>query len=212
MAAAPLIIAMGLFGAFAWRRFMRPPPPVIAQPAINTAVAATFAAPGRRVARVTIEDVPTADPDQFRRPASQLKPSPRAVDLVARFEGLRLNAYQDTGGVWTIGYGHTATARPGLQWSTEQARSALLRDLETHADDMRRLVKVDLSQSEFDALTSFVYNFGATQFSKSTLLRKLNAGDRNGAANEFMRWTYDNGRQLAGLQLRREAERELFLA
>lgn len=143
--------------------------------------------------------------------------SPAGVALIKYYEGLRLKAYQDTGGVWTIGYGHTSAAGgmrvyAGLAITHDQAEQLLKDDLARMTypviDD---LVKVPLSQGQFDALCSFIYNLGATQVSTSTLLKRLNQGNYDAAAEQFGRWIYDNGQKLNGLIARRTAERNLFL-
>lgn len=133
-------------------------------------------------------------------------------DVVREFEGLRLEAYLDTGGVWTIGYGHTGEeVRRGLTIDLAQAETWLTEDLREAEGYVSKLVKVGLTQNQFDALVSFVYNIGGTAFSKSTLLKKLNAGDYEGAANQLLRWNKDNGKVIGGLTNRRKKERELFL-
>lgn len=133
-------------------------------------------------------------------------------DVVREFEGLRLEAYLDTGGVWTIGYGHTGEeVRRGLTIDLAQAETWLTEDLREAEGYVSKLVKVGLTQNQFDALVSFVYNIGGTAFGYSTLLRKLNAGDYEGAANQLLRWNKDNGKVIRGLTNRRKRERELFL-
>lgn len=142
--------------------------------------------------------------------------SDKGIALLKRFEGLRLKAYQDIGGVWTIGYGHTSAAggmkvNKGLTITNEQAEQLLKSDLERMTYPViRRLVKVPLTQGQFDALSSFIYNLGEGQVSSSTLLRLLNNGDYIGASNEFGRWVYANSVKLDGLVRRRNDERELF--
>lgn len=94
----------------------------------------------------------------------------------------------------------------------ETAERLLKVGLVSYESDVSRLVKVSLTQGQFDALVSFTYNLGARSLSTSTLLRKLNAGDYAGAADEFMRWNKAGGKVLNGLTRRREAERALFLS
>ncbi|MCL8307670.1 lysozyme [Pseudomonas putida] len=127
------------------------------------------------------------------------------------FEGLRLQAYQDAVGVWTIGYGATRGVKAGMSISKEQAERMLLNDLQRFEPEVERLVTVPLSQNQWDALVSFTYNLGAANLESSTLLRKLNAGDYVAAADQFPRWNKAGGKVLAGLTRRREAERALFL-
>ncbi|MNF24057.1 Lysozyme RrrD [compost metagenome] len=127
-------------------------------------------------------------------------------------EGLRLTAYKDGGGVWTIGYGHTgADVREGLTIPLSEAERLLTRDLRVAENHVNGAVKVKLTQNQFDALVSFVYNVGGEAFRSSTMLKKLNAGDYLGAADQFPRWNKDNGKVVDGLTNRRREERELFL-
>ena len=139
----------------------------------------------------------------------------KGLALIKQFEGLELEAYQCVAGVWTIGYGHTRTAQPGMRITESEAEELLREDLEVKEEAVRDLITVPLNQNEFDALASFVYNIGAGNFRRSTLRRKLNAGDRAGAADEFLRWNKArvNGELMVmrGLARRRAAERELFL-
>ena len=114
--------------------------------------------------------------------------------------------------MWTIGYGHTgADVREGLTIPLSEAERLLTRDLRTSEWHVNRLVQVKLTQNQFDALVSFVYNVGGDAFAKSTMLRLLNAGDYVGAANQFQRWNKDNGKVVDGLTNRRRKEYELFL-
>jgi len=141
------------------------------------------------------------------RPISEV-----GLDLIRDFEGRRLNAYQDAVGVWTIGYGHTRTAYPG-QRITEAGAVALLRsDVATFERAVSQAVQVPLTDNQYAALVSFAFNVGSSALNSSTLLRRLNAGDYGGAANELLRWNRAGGRELYGLTRRREAERALFLS
>jgi lysozyme len=138
---------------------------------------------------------------------------PRGVSstsLIREFEGLRLTAYLDPVNIWTIGYGHTKTAKSGMSISQAGAEALLKHDLAWVEDCINTKVKVPLSNHQYDALASLIYNIGAGAFSKSTLLRKLNASDYAGAANEFQRWNKAGGKVLAGLTRRRAAEMVLF--
>lgn len=141
--------------------------------------------------------------------------SKRAYILIKQFESLQLKAYQCPAGLWTIGYGHTATAKPGMVIDKTTAEELLRRDVREVERVLNESVKVPLSQSQFDALVSFVFNVGAGKFLQSTLLKKLNAGDFKGAADEFLRWTKAKQNaeyvELPGLLKRRQAERQLFL-
>ncbi|WP_353797782.1 lysozyme [Enterobacter cloacae] len=146
-----------------------------------------------------------------------MQTSEKGIALIKEFEGCRLTAYQDSVGVWTIGYGWTQPVdgkpiRPGMTIKQETAERLLKTGLVSYESDVSRLVKVSLTQGQFDALVSFTYNLGARSLSTSTLLRKLNAGDYAGAADEFLRWNKAGGKVLNGLTRRREAERALFLS
>ncbi|EMX9223712.1 TPA: lysozyme [Citrobacter koseri] len=146
-----------------------------------------------------------------------MQTSEKGIALIKEFEGCRLTAYQDSVGVWTIGYGWTQPVdgkpiRAGMTIKQETAERLLKTGLVSYESDVSRLVKVGLTQGQFDALMSFTYNLGARSLSTSTLLRKLNAGDCAGAADEFLRWNKAGGKVLNGLTRRREAERALFLS
>lgn len=146
-----------------------------------------------------------------------MQTSDKGIALIKQFEGCKLTAYQDSIGVWTIGYGWTKPVdgkpiRAGMTIKQETAERLLKTGLVSYENDVSRLVKVDLTQGQFDALVSFTYNLGARSLSTSTLLRKLNAGDYAGAADEFLRWNKAGGKVLNGLTRRREAERALFLS
>ncbi|ELE9731665.1 TPA: lysozyme [Enterobacter kobei] len=146
-----------------------------------------------------------------------MQTSDKGIALIKQFEGCKLTAYQDSVGVWTIGYGWTQHVdgkpiRAGMTIKQETAERLLKTGLVSYESDVSRLVKVGLTQGQFDALVSFTYNLGARSLSTSTLLRKLNVGDYAGAADEFLRWNKAGGKVLNGLTRRREAERALFLS
>lgn len=132
------------------------------------------------------------------------------LNLIKHFEGLRLSAYQCSAHVWTIGYGHTADVGENDVITEEEALYFLHQDLAESERAVNQYVHVPLTQNQFDALVSFVFNLGAGNFLTSTLLKKLNSGD-DGAAQEFGRWIHASGKALPGLVRRREAERALFL-
>ena len=136
--------------------------------------------------------------------------SKAGIDLTERFEGCRIKAYPDTGGVWTIGYGHTHGVYEGMVCTLEQAESWLEQDVQAAADAVNRLVQISLKQSEFDALVDFVFNLGAGAFARSTMLKDVNAGNLSAAALQFPLWDRDAGRVLAGLLHRRLAEEAEF--
>ena len=142
---------------------------------------------------------------------SEFTPSTDCLELIKHFEGMELKAYRDGGGVLTIGVGHTRGVTESMTCSYLQAMKWLEEDVEIACAAIPKLVKVPLQQHQFDALCSFVFNLGEGQFSRSTLLRKLNESDYRGADEQFPRWVYDNGKKFLGLQRRRDAERLLFL-
>ena len=133
------------------------------------------------------------------------------LDLIKRFEGCKLRAYRDPVGVWTIGYGHTKTTRPGQQITKEQAEALLRQDIAEFEQAVESLIDVPLTDNQFGALVSFAFNVGAGALRRSTLRQKLNAGDYEGAARELLKWDKAGGRVLRGLSRRRYAEMTLFL-
>lgn len=141
--------------------------------------------------------------------------SDHGVNLIKEFEGLALAAYRDIAGVWTIGFGHTETAGPDQKISERAAIELLRADLHSRERAVDALISAPLNQNEFDALVSLVYNIGAADFERSTVRKRLNAGNRAGAAEAMTWWNKAtvNGvlREVAGLTRRRNAERELFL-
>ncbi|MBR5835061.1 MAG: lysozyme [Bacteroidales bacterium] len=141
-----------------------------------------------------------------------MKTSPKGIALIKEFEGLRLKAYLCPGGVWTIGYGHTAGVKPGMVISEAQAEEYLKADLISFERYLNGL-GLALNQNQFDALISLIYNIGIGNFQKSTLLRKarINAND-NSIVDEFLRWVYSKGRVLPGLQRRRLREMKLYFS
>jgi lysozyme len=137
--------------------------------------------------------------------------SKKGIDLIKEFEGEELTAYLCPAGVWTIGVGHTGDdVKSGLTISAAQSEALLRKDLTRFEKGVSRLVKVPLTQHQFDALVSFAFNLGLGALGRSTLLRLLNAGDYEGAADQFKRWNKAGGRVLAGLVRRRAAEAALF--
>ncbi|MGQ6475080.1 lysozyme [Serratia sp. IR-2025] len=146
-----------------------------------------------------------------------MKISDDGMALIKRFEGLRLQAYQDSVGVWTIGYGWTQPVAgrkvgAGMVINAATAERLLICGVAQFEQGVERLVAVTVMQGQFDALVSFAYNLGLRALENSTLLRRLNAGDRQGAADQFGRWVNAGGVRLDGLVARRAAERALFLS
>lgn len=131
-------------------------------------------------------------------------------NLTERFEGLRLKAYRDQGGVLTIGYGHTSHVYEGQTCTEEEADAWLQQDIATAENGVNRLVTVQLTQGEFDALVDFAFNVGVGKFANSTLIHFLNDGKFKEAADQFERWKYVGGVVCAGLLRRRLAEKVVF--
>ncbi len=139
--------------------------------------------------------------------------SAAGIAAMKQYEGCSFTAYQDTGGIWTIGYGHTGPeVQRGVVWTQDQANAAFVRDTNWAQAAVRCDVGVPLTQGQFDALVSLVFNIGAGAFARSTLLRLLNQGNYRAAADQFLRWNMDNGHVVPGLTNRRMAERKMFLS
>lgn len=145
-----------------------------------------------------------------------MKASENCIDLIEEFEGFRSEPYVCPGGIPTIGFGSTRYA-DGTSVSMgddpmnrEQAKELLTATLTEYEQGVEACIDVDLTQNQFDALVDFAYNLGVGALRTSTLARKVNAGDMEGAANEFGRWVNGGGKVLPGLVKRRAAERVLF--
>ncbi len=135
------------------------------------------------------------------------------LSIIRDCEGLRTTSYRCPAGIPTIGYGHTGPEVKDGQTITKEEADRLLRDDVKNAERaIKRLVKVQLTQGQFDALVSFTFNLGAGNLQTSTLLKKLNAGDYAGAAEQFLVWNKAAGKVLPGLVKRRERERQCFLS
>jgi lysozyme len=146
-----------------------------------------------------------------------MQTSEKGLDLIKQAEGFSPKPYICPAGYLTIGYGHLITQSEKSTYanrslSEAEAEILLIKDVEVAERAVRELVKVPLTQGQFDALVSFTYNLGANKLLKSTLLRLLNRGSYAGAAQEFPKWVYANKRRLNGLMKRREAEQRLFLS
>ena len=142
--------------------------------------------------------------------------SPSGVDLICNFEGLRLKAYDDGVGVWTIGYGTTKypngiRVKKGDTCTLDQAKAYMQNDLKSFEQTVNNAVNVPISQNQFDALVSLAYNIGSNAFKNSTLVKRLNEGNYKAAANQFNAWVNAGGKRMQGLVNRRAAERALFL-
>lgn len=136
-----------------------------------------------------------------------MKLSKEGADLIQHFEGLRLEAYKCAADVWTIGWGHTKTVKPGDKITRARAVELFNQDIKVFEDGVNRLVTVNISQSLFDALVSLSFNIGLANFSKSTLLKVVNRrAPWSEVAPQIRRWVFGGGRRLNGLVRRREAE------
>ena len=137
--------------------------------------------------------------------------SDQGLELTKSFEGLRLNAYQDSAGVWTIGYGHTgAEVRAGLRITSEEADALLREDIASAVACVNQALRVPVNQHQFDAVVDFCFNAGSGNFLGSTLLRAVNAGDFPAAVAQFGLWVHAAGAVVPGLVRRRAAEAKLF--
>ena len=141
--------------------------------------------------------------------------SKNGLHLTENFEGLRLTAYPDPathGDPWTIGYGHTgAEVHQGMTITQEQAEEFLMQDVQKAVQTVNSKVHTDLTQNEFDALVSFVYNLGVGAFQRSTLLKLLKSGNKTAASGEFPKWSMAGGKEVPGILKRRHAEQDCFL-
>lgn len=145
-----------------------------------------------------------------------MKTSQAGINLIKSFEGLRLNAYRDIVGVWTIGYGHTSEAGPpkvhdGLKITEHEAEDILRRDLGQYEEAVSNAIKRPMNENQFAACVSLCYNIGPAHFAKSSVVRRFNAGETARAAEAFLMWTKAGGRAVLGLQRRRHEEQKLFL-
>lgn len=142
--------------------------------------------------------------------------SDNGMKLLEQFEGLRLEAYLDSAGIATIGYGTIkypdgSKVKKGDKITKDQAKQYKLHDLKEFENTVNTSVTVPLTQNQYDALVSLAYNIGSSAFKNSTLLKKLNSGDYKGSTEQFLVWNKVNSKKVQGLVNRREAERNLFL-
>ena len=142
-----------------------------------------------------------------------LRTGAAGLTLIKSFEGLSLEKYRDAVGKWTIGYGHLILPNENFPQalSKVEAEDLLRADLGMTERGIHKYVTVDLNQNQFDALVAFAFNVGLGNLQNSTLLRLLNQGQYQEAADQLPRWNKAGGKVLAGLTRRREAERALFL-
>jgi len=139
-----------------------------------------------------------------------MKISEDGLELIKKFEGCETSAYQDSVGVWTIGFGHTKDVEEGQTCSIEDAESMLADEMDEYEGYINNMVKVDLQQHEFDSLVAWVYNLGPTNLNESTMLKVLNGGQFDRVPDEMNRWTRAGGEILEGLVRRRQAESLMF--
>lgn len=181
-----------------------------------------FTVQGSRIEPEVPDDEP-AEPVEAIKPAipktllSQPQPfrtvSQKGLALIKEFEGLRLKAYRCPAGVVTIGYGWTKGVRMGDVWTRQKAEEMLVEGVKPYAATVAKAIgKTPTSQGEFDALVSFCYNAGPGNFLKSSMLRRHLRGQKQLAADAFLKWTKGGGRTLPGLVRRRRAERALYLS
>lgn len=134
-----------------------------------------------------------------------------ASDFIKQSEGRRLKAYRCAANTLTIGYGHTNGVKEGDTITASEADELLVKDLRERAQELAPFVNVPVTEGQFVALLSLAFNVGVTAVKKSSLLRLLNTGHTQEAADAFLDWTYAGGVVSKGLKARRERERSLFL-
>lgn len=138
-----------------------------------------------------------------------------AIDLIKQFEGFRPEAYQDSVGVWTIGYGTTIInnqpVKQGMTITQDQALQLVQQEVNKLWSKIESILKVKINDNQMNALVDFAYNLGFGSLKNSTLMRLVNESKFDEAANQFPRWVYAGGKVLPGLVRRREAEKQLFL-
>ena len=132
------------------------------------------------------------------------------VDLIKHFESCKLTAYQDSVGIWTIGWGHTGSVKKGDIWTQGEADNILLNDLDKFEGYVNQYVKVPLTQNQFDALVSWTFNLGPGNLKSSTMLTKLNEKKYDEVPSQMKRWNKAGGKVLCGLERRRNAEAAMF--
>ena len=137
---------------------------------------------------------------------------PKGRALIQSFESLRLQAYQDQHGIWTLGWGHAQGVVENQTCSISDADEWFTQDTQTAVNAVNRTTDVPLTQEQFDALVSFTFNVGQTAEAHSTLLSYVNQSNFAAAADQFLVWNHVAGVPNAGLTRRREAERALFLS
>lgn len=132
------------------------------------------------------------------------------TDIIKQYESCQLDAYKCPAKIWTIGYGHTKDVTEDMSITEEEADNLLKEDLEEVETYLNKF-GYDLTQNQFDALVSFIFNVGIGNFTKSTMKKCLDSGDMLAASEEFDKWVFCKGQVLGGLIARRTEEKELFL-
>jgi len=140
-----------------------------------------------------------------------LKINAAGLKIIEDSEGLRLEAYQGMSGKWLIGYGHAATAAPGMTITQQQAEELLRQDLEATESALKSFLNVPVTENEFSAMVSLAYNIGTFAFKDSTVLREVNRNKTKAAAEAFLLWNKSGGKAYPHLTERRQKERDLFL-
>ncbi len=166
------------------------------------------------IAPEAVEAVYCSGPPQDRasRPYSSLTTNQAVVDLIKSHEGLRLEAYTGPSGKLLIGYGHGGdSVTEGMVIDQAKAEAFLKEDLRSREELLKQLLTAPVTENEFSAMIAMIYNVGITNFRNSTLLAKFNEGDREGAAEEFLKWNKVNGEENTHLTSRRIIERDIFL-
>jgi lysozyme len=145
-----------------------------------------------------------------------MKTSREGLDFIIAREALKTKAYLDSGGVWTIGVGHTSAAGPpvprsGMVITEQEAKDIFARDLVQYENAVSKALKRSPNQNQFDAMVSLCFNIGGGAFAISSVVRNFNAGNLKAASEAFLMWVKDNGKVIPGLVKRRELEKALFL-
>ena len=139
-----------------------------------------------------------------------MRTSEPGKEFIKDFEGCKLEAYQCSGGVWSIGYGHTRNVQEGDKITSKEADAFLVKDIEMVEHHVDRLVNVHLLTNEWDAVVSWCFNLGCGNLRASTMLKVINAGDIDKVSEQIVRWDKAGGKVVAGLTRRRKAEAQLF--
>ncbi len=197
---------------------MAPAPASTSRPAADTtpAPAATLPPAAEKIPAPVAPPSPVAPGSRIAPPFDGLSTLDVVLDKIREEEGLRLEAYQGPSGTWLIGYGHSKNVQPGMSISQAEAEERLRQAVGDVEDVIKSVVSVPINAAEFSAMVSLAYNIGSGNFRDSTVLRKLNEGDRRGAADAFLLWTKvrQNGVLVESPHLveRRSEDRELFLS